>query len=117
MSSQLFGPNTKLLDDFRRYLESFPWFTRIETPHANDSRLARVRLDFILNRPVDPWNGAVVAAETQIDRHIIDSARISGPTPANQVRPVLSGPALASVWPRWESPAFLSYAPFGFNVM
>ena len=77
MSSQLFGPNTKLIDDFKRHLESFPWFTRIETPHAEDSRLARVKLDFVLDRPTNPWSGASVDAETQIDRHIIDSSRLA----------------------------------------
>src|ERR1041385_7496355 len=77
MSSQLFGPNTKLIDDFKRHLEWLPWFTRIETPHVEDSHLVRVRLDFFLDRPVDPWSGAAVGAETQIDRNILDSSRLS----------------------------------------
>jgi hypothetical protein len=77
MSSQLFGSNTKLIDDYMRHMESFPWFTRIETPHADDTRLVRVRMDFILDHPDDPWSGAAVDAETQIDRHIIDSSRLS----------------------------------------
>jgi hypothetical protein len=77
MSPQLFGPNTKLINDFGRRLESFPWFTCIETPHAEDGRLVRVKLDFILDRPANPWCGASVDAETQIDRRIIDSCRVS----------------------------------------
>jgi len=75
--SILFGPNTKLIDDFRHRLESLPWFTRIEAPHPADSRLARVTLEFLLDQPVNPWGGSAADAETQIDRHIIDSTRLS----------------------------------------
>ena len=77
MGSTLFGPNTTLIDDFRRRLESWPWFTRIETPHPQDDQLVRVPLKFLLDKPTDPWNGAAGEAEIQIDRRIIDSARVS----------------------------------------
>jgi hypothetical protein len=77
MAPILFGPNTNLIDDFGRRLESFPWFSRIETAHAEDNRLARVKLEFLLDQPANPWNGAAVEAETLIDRRIIDSARLS----------------------------------------
>lgn len=77
MASILYGPNTKLIDDLGRRLELFPWFSRIETPHPDDNRLVRVKLEFLLDQPVDPWNGAAAEAENRIDRHIIDSARLS----------------------------------------
>lgn len=77
MSSVLFGPNTKLVDEFVLRLKSLPWFTRIETPHPDDGRLLRVKLEFLLDDPAIPWNGAAAVAETQIDRYIIDSGRLS----------------------------------------
>ncbi|HEX5222248.1 MAG TPA: hypothetical protein VFZ59_22025 [Verrucomicrobiae bacterium] len=77
MSASLFGPNTKLIDEFTRRLDSFPWFTRIETPRPDDSGLTRVTLEFLLDQPVDPWNGAMGDAELRIDRQIIESCRLS----------------------------------------
>ena len=73
----LFGPNTKQIDELTRQLESFPWFTRIETPHVNDGALMRVTLEFLLDQPADPWSGTAGAAELRVDRYIIDSARLS----------------------------------------
>ena len=77
MPAALFGPNTKLIDEFTRRMQPFPWFTRLETPHADDGRLARVTFEFLLDRPDDPWSGAAGEAESRVDRYIIDSCRIS----------------------------------------
>jgi hypothetical protein len=77
MPASLFGPNTKLIDGFTRRLELFPWFARIETPHPDDSGLTRVTLEFLLDQPADPWSGARGEAESCIDRHIIESSRLS----------------------------------------
>src|SRR5690242_13124367 len=77
MLTPLYGPNTKLIDELSRQLQSVPWFTRIETPHPDDSRVLRVTLDFLLDRPVDPWNGAAADAQALTERKIIESSRIS----------------------------------------
>jgi hypothetical protein len=77
MRASLFGPNTKLIDEFMRRMETFPWFTRIETPHPKDGSLTRVKLEFLLDQPDDPWSGAAGHAESQIDRYIIESSRLS----------------------------------------
>src|SRR5581483_8961009 len=77
MPASLFGPNTKLIDEFMRRMETFPWFTRIETPHPKDDSLTRVKLEFLLDQPADPWSGAAGDAEAQIDRYIIESSRLS----------------------------------------
>src|SRR5881392_3312397 len=77
MPASLFGPNTKLIDEFMRRLDLFPWFTRIETPHQDDGKLARVTLEFLLDQPTDPWSGAAGEAVSLIDRHIMESSRLS----------------------------------------
>ena len=117
MPEQLYGPNTQLIDDFKRKLESFPWFTQIDKPHPQDGSLARVRLDFILNNPADPWDGVDRVAENQIDRHIIDSSRLAeqyslqttfrAPWNTQQVEPVLD--ALLDRY-RGNYPGTYSYA-------
>jgi hypothetical protein len=73
----LYGPNTKLIEEVSHRLQSIPWFTRIETPHPDDSRLVRVTLEFLLDQPVDPWNGAAPDAQALTERKIIDSSRVS----------------------------------------
>src|SRR5262245_36180980 len=77
MNTELYGPNTKLISELSLRLQSFPWFTRIETAHPDDGRLVRVKLEFLLEQPVDPWNEAAADAQAQTERQIIESARIS----------------------------------------
>ena len=72
-----FGPNTKLINELSRRLQSFPWFTRIETPHPDDERLVRVKLAFLLEPADDPWNGEADAGEMRTARMIMESSRIS----------------------------------------
>src|SRR5262245_45304709 len=77
MGSSLYGPNTARIDEVSRRLQSMPWFTRIETSHPDDGRLIRVTLEFLLDQPVDPWNGAAADAQALTERKIIDSSRIA----------------------------------------
>jgi hypothetical protein len=77
MPASLFGPNTKLIAEFTHRLELFPWCTRIETPYPDGTGLMRVTLEFLLDQPADSWSGARGEAESRIDRHIIESSRLS----------------------------------------
>ena len=73
----LYGPNTKLINELTLRLQSIPWFTRIETPHPEDGQLVRVKLEFLLNRPVNPWNGVAADAQERAMRQILESSRVS----------------------------------------
>jgi hypothetical protein len=76
-NAELYGPNTKLINELSLRLQSYPWFTRIETAHPDDGRFVRVKLEYLLEKPVDPWNGAAADAQARTQRQIIESSRIS----------------------------------------
>jgi len=77
MQEGIFGLNTRLINELSLRLQSFPWFTRIESAHAEDGRLVRVKLEFLLDQPVDPWNGAAADAQMRTERQILESSRVS----------------------------------------
>jgi hypothetical protein len=77
MNTGLYGPNSKMINELSLRLQSFRWFTQIETAHPDDGRLVRVKLEYLLEQPVDPWNGAAADAQARTERQIIESSRIS----------------------------------------
>jgi hypothetical protein len=75
-NTELYGPNTKLINELTLRLQSFPWFTRIETTHPEDKRLVRVKVELLLDQS-DPWNGAAADAQARTERQILESSRVS----------------------------------------
>ena len=68
-----FGPNTTLVSALISRIQDFPWFTRIEQPHPQDNSISRVPVSWLLDRPLRPWQGALAAHETPIERLILDN--------------------------------------------
>ncbi|MDF1740466.1 MAG: hypothetical protein P1U86_15000 [Verrucomicrobiales bacterium] len=77
VTHMLFGTTTQEVWDLIKELEAYPWFSRIEQPHPNDSDLVRGDLEWILDGQERPWGGAMGIEQGKIDSVILGNQRLS----------------------------------------